>query len=574
MRISGKRIQKFFSFYKPYLGLCIADITCAFVVMVISLLLPLCVRYIAGHIPGIGNIPGQAAGKAIAPVVLVMAALILVQTAAALFYDSWGHRMGAMMERDMRNELFAHYQKLPLRFFDNEKTGSLMSRITGDLLNLAELCHHGPENIILYVLSFAGAFVILLRVNSGLTLTAFAFLPFMIAYSLVFQKPLRSAYKQSRERIGNLSAQLEDSLAGIRVVKSFANEELEAEKFRALNEDFYRARAEIYRKEACYFTVLEYFFTQFVMVAVVLCGALWLSRARLNTADFLTFLLYIGYLTAPLPKLVQTIQQYEDGMSGFNRFMDILEQEGEGDRERDGSGTGGSGPAEPRNFTGRLEFADVGFSYGEDRENVLRGISFTAAPGRSIALTGSSGIGKTTLCSLIPRFYEVTSGRILLDGIDIRDIPLATLRRGIGVVQQEVYLFSGSVMDNIRYGKPEAGEDEVIEAAKKAYAHDFITRLPKGYHTGVGPRGLALSGGQRQRVSIARVFLKDPPILIFDEATSALDSESEGLVQRALGELARDRTTLIIAHRLSTIRNASRVLVLTEQGLREEEQSP
>jgi ATP-binding cassette subfamily B protein len=557
MFISGPRIKKFFSFYKPYLGLCIADITCAFIVMVISLLLPLCVRYIMKSVSA-----GPGAGE-IAPAVLVMAVLILVQTAAALFYDNWGHRMGAMMERDMRNELFAHYQKLPFRFFDREKTGALMSRLTNDLLNLAELYHHGPENIMLYFLSFAGAFIILLRINSRLTLTAFAFLPFMLAYSLFFQKPLRSAYQQNRERIGDLSSRLEDSLAGIRVVKSFANEDIEEKKFRAVNEDFYRARADIYRKEAYYFTGLEYFFSQFIMVATAAAGALWLSASRLDAADFIAFLLYVGHLTAPIPKLVSTIQQYEDGIAGFNRFMEILEQEGEADEGR----------TELPDIQGRLELVDLGFSYGGDREKVLEGISLRLNPGQSVALTGSSGIGKTTLCSLIPRFYEPSSGRILLDGIDIRDIPLKTLRRSIGVVQQELYLFSGTIIDNIRYGKPEAGDEELIEAAKKAHAHDFILRLPQGYYTDVGPRGLTLSGGQRQRISIARVFLKNPPVLIFDEATSALDNESERLVHQALEELAKDRTTLIIAHRLSTLKNAGRILALTGRGL-EEKESP
>jgi ATP-binding cassette subfamily B protein len=557
MFISGKRMKKFLSFYKPYLGLFIADIACAFAVTAISLLIPLCVRYITKNISG--GLQGRALGDFIIPIAAAMVVLILIQTAAALFYDNWGHRMGAMMERDMRNELFAHCQKLPFRFFDHEKTGSLMSRITNDLLNLAELCHHGPENIMLYILSFTGAFIILLRINSGLALAVFVFLPPMLAYSLFFQKNLRSDYRRSRESIGNLSAQLEDSLAGIRLVKSFANEEIEAEKFRRVNEDFYRARAEIYRKEAYYFTGLEYFFTQLIMAAVVVCGAVWLSGAGLDAADFIAFLLYVGYLTAPIPKLVQTIQLYENGMAGFNRFMDILEQEGEAD----------AGRTEPPDIAGRIELLNVGFRYEEGRENVLEGISLRVEPGQSVALAGSSGIGKTTLCSLIPRFYEVCSGRILLDGIDIRDIPLKTLRRSIGVVQQETYLFSGSVIDNIRYGKPGAGEDEVVEAAKKACAHDFILRLPEGYATDIGPRGAALSGGQRQRLSIARVFLKDPPILIFDEATSALDDESERLVHRALMELVKDRTAFIIAHRLSTLKRARRILTLTGRGLEE-----
>lgn len=562
MSISGKRIKKFFSFYRPYLGLFIADITCAFIVMVISLLLPLCVRHITKNILLIGP-QGRTAGELIVPTVLVMAALIVVQSAAALFYDSWGHRMGAMMERDMRNELFSHYQRLPFRFFDRENTGSLMSRLTSDLLNLAELYHHGPENIMLYFFSFTGAFIILLRINSGLTLAAFSFLPLMLAYSLFFQKPLRSAYRRSREQMGELSARLGDSLAGIRVVKSFANEEIEERKFRAVNEDFYRARADIYRKEAYYFTGLEYFFTQFIMVAVAASGAFWLSGAGLDAADFITFLLYMGYLTAPIPKLVHTIQQYEDGITGFNRFMDILEQEGETDK----------GQTELQNIRGCLELVDLGFKYAGDREKVFEGISLTMNPGQSVALIGSSGIGKTTLCSLIPRFYEPSSGHILLDGINIKDIPLKTLRRSIGVVQQEVYLFSGSVIDNIRYGKPEAGEDEVIAAAKKAHAHDFILRLPKAYYTNIGPRGINLSGGQRQRLSIARVFLKNPPVIIFDEATSALDNESEELVHQALRELVKNRTALIIAHRLSTVKNAGRILALTGGGL-EEKQFP
>ena len=556
MSQSGNRIGKFVSFYKPYILLFVADITCAFAVSVISLILPLCVRYITQD--ALGGVTQDFSRGALA-----MLALISVQTACALFYDYMGHNMGARMERDIRNELFAHYQKLPFNFFDKNKTGALMSRITHDLLNLAELYHHGPEDLMIYGLRFLGALIILMNINLRLALVVCAFLPVMAAYSLFFQGKMRAAYRNNRERLAELNAQLEDSIGGIRVVKSFANEEREWQKFAGVNEQFFRGRAFIYKREAFYFTGMEYFFAQLITVIVVAAGSRWISRESLDVADLITFLLYVGYLTAPISRIAFVVQQYQDGFAGFNRFMEIMETAPE-------TGYGNGLTNGEAVIQGHVQFVNVSFKYDEGRENVLENISLDIKPGESVAIVGRSGVGKTSLCALIPRFYEVSAGTILMDGVDVRSFDLQTLRRHIGVVQQEVYLFAGTVFDNILYGKPDAEEAEVIAAAKKANAHDFIMSLPNGYNSNIGQRGVKLSGGQRQRLSIARVFLKNPPILIFDEATSALDNESERIVHEALIDLAKNRATFIIVHRLSTVRNAGRIIVLTEQGIGEQ----
>lgn len=557
MSQSRNRIGKFVSFYKPYTLLFVADITCALGVSIISLILPLCVRYVTQNaLDGVTQNLSRGA--------LTMLALISVQTACALFYDYMGHNMGARMERDMRNELFAHCQKLPFSFFDKNKTGALMSRITNDLLNLAELYHHGPEDLMIYGLRFIGALIILTNINLRLALVVCAFLPVMAAYSLFFQGKMRAAYRNNRERLADLNAQLEDSLGGIRVVKSFANEERELHKFAEVNKQFFRGRTFIYKREAFYFTGMEYFFAQLITVAVAAAGSLWISSASLDVADLITFLLYVGYLTAPISRIAFVVQQYQDGFAGFNRFMEIMETAPE-----TGYGTNCLANSEAV-IQGRVEFVNVSFKYDEGQENVLENISLNVKAGESVAIVGHSGVGKTSLCALIPRFYEVNAGAILIDGADIRGFDLQTLRRHIGVVQQDVYLFAGTVFDNIRYGKPAADDAEIIAAAKKANAHDFIMSLPNGYNSDVGQRGVKLSGGQRQRLSIARVFLKNPPILIFDEATSALDNESERIVHEALTDLAKNRATFIIAHRLSTVRNAGRIIVLTEQGIGEQ----
>ena len=491
----------------------------------------------------------------------LMLALVMVQTACTFYYDYRGHAMGAMMESDMRSELFNHYQKLSFRFYDEQRTGQLMSRITNDLFSLAELYHHGPEDYLIYLIKFVGAFVILININVRLTLAVFFFLPILAVFSLYFNKRLHSAFKRNKERIGDINAQVEDNLSGIRVVKSFVNEETEKKKFAYENNRFLESRKNGYKNEAFIYEGVG-ILTQFITITVIVIGGASIVHASLDLADLITFLLYIGNLIEPIQQLTHMTQQYQEGITGFERFMEILEVEPD---IQDAAHA-----IEIEHVQGNVEFRNVGFRYNENHSYVLKNISLNVKAGDFIALVGSSGVGKTTLCSLIPRFYEVSEGQILLDGINIQDISLSSLRRNVGVVQQDVYLFAGTILDNIRYGKPAASITEIIEAAKKANAHDFIMELPDGYDTDIGQRGVKLSGGQKQRVSIARVFLKNPPVLIFDEATSALDSESEKVVQDSLEVLAKNRTTFVIAHRLSTIRNAKRIVVLSDRGIDEQ----
>jgi len=469
--------------------------------------------------------------------------------------------MGAKMESDMRSELFDHYQKLSFRFYDEQRTGQLMSRITNDLLSLSELYHHGPEDYVIYLVKFIGAFVILININVQLTLAVFIFLPIMAVYSLYFNKRMHLALKRNKERIGDINAQVEDNLSGIRVVKSFANEGIEKEKFAYENNRFLESRKSSYKNEAAFFQGIGTL-TQLITVTVVVFGGASIVNASLDLADLITFLLYIGNLIEPIQKLTHVTQQFQEGITGFERFMEMLEVKPD---IQDSANA-----IELKNVQGNVEFKNVGFRYKENHYYVLKNISLDVKAGDYIALVGSSGVGKTTLCSLIPRFYEVSEGEVLLDGINIKDISLSSLRRNVGVVQQDVYLFAGTVLDNIRYGKSNASKEEIMEAAKKANAHDFIMELPDGYDTDIGQRGVKLSGGQKQRLSIARVFLKNPPVLIFDEATSALDNESEKVVQDSLEYLAKNRTTFVIAHRLSTIRNAKRIVVLTDRGIDEQ----
>ncbi|MDR2484915.1 MAG: ABC transporter ATP-binding protein/permease [Treponema sp.] len=559
MSVNDKRIRMFFSYYKPYRGLLAADIIAALVVSVISLVLPLCVRYITKDV--LRSSGGNIAYSLMA-IALVMLGLIILQSACALFYDHKGHDMGARMERDMRNDLFAHYQTLGFSFFDREKTGAVISRVTNDLLSIAELCHHGPEDIIIYAMTFIGALIILITINLELALGICVFLPVMFIFSALYGKTLKKAYTQSREQIATVNARIEDSIAGIRTVKSFGNEELEITRFRDANERFYQSRAAIYKHEARYYTGISIFFTRLIMVVTVVFGGLKLSGASLDIADLLSFLLYADYLTAPLPQLARITAQYQEGISGFNRFMDVMETSGEVYEHQNALNIS--------KVKGDIEFLQVGFKYNAGNDYVFKDLSFKVRSGEYIALTGPSGIGKTTLCSLIPRFYEVSSGAILLDGRDLRDIGVQSLRKHIGVVQQDAYIFAGTIRENIVYGKPGAPEDAIIAAARQSHAHSFITALPQGYDTVIGPKGVTLSGGQRQRLCIARVFLKDPAILIFDEATSALDYESEQAVQESLKALARNRTTFVIAHRLSTLKDADRILVFNGQEIREQ----
>ncbi len=554
----NSRTKKFLSYYRPYLGLFIAVMICAFFVAAISLVFPLCIRYITKNVLE-GGAPDAL--NQIFMVGALMLALIAVQTVCSFFVDYRGHAMGAMMESDMRSELFDHYEKLSFRFYDDHKTGQLMSRITNDLFSLAELYHHGPEDYVIYLVKFIGAFVILININVQLTLAVFIFVPIMAIYSIVFSKRMHLALKQVKERIGDVNEQVEDSLAGIRVVKSFANEETESKKFAYENNRFLESRKNGYKNEAYFFEGLVTL-TQLVTVTVVVFGGISIVNASLDLADLITFLLYVGNFIEPIMKLSHMITQYQEGITGFERFMEILEVEPE---IRDAAGA-----VELENVQGHVQFQNVGFGYHENHSYVLENLSLDVKAGDYIALVGSSGVGKTTLCSLIPRFYEVSEGKILLDDVNIKDLTLRSLRRNVGVVQQDVYLFAGTVIENIRYGKPDASREEIIEAAKQANAHEFIMELPDGYDTDIGQRGVKLSGGQKQRLSIARVFLKDPPVLIFDEATSSLDNESEKVVQDSLENLAKNRTTFVIAHRLSTIRNAKRIIVLTDRGIDEQ----
>lgn len=554
----NSRSKKFLSYYKPYRRLFLADLLCALIVSAVTLLLPLCIRYITKDVleAGMSNALPQIYGMG-----AVMLALVAIHTLCNLFVDYQGHMMGALMESDMRRELFEHYQKLSFRFYDEQRTGQLMTRLTNDSFDLAELYHHGPEDIIISSLNFIGAFFILITINAELTLIVLLFVPIMAAYAAYFNKKMKSASRKSKQRIGDINAQVEDSLSGIRMVSSFTNEAVEKEKFAKANGRFVQSRREEYRSEGYFYNGLIAF-TNLMTVAVVIFGGAAIVGASLDLPDLLTFLLYVGILIEPIKRFGNFTRLYQEGMTGFERMMEVLEIEP--DIEDSAAAV-----ALPQ-VQGNIEFQNVSFKYKADNSYVLKNLSLTIEAGEYVALVGSSGVGKTTLCSLIPRFYEVNSGRILLDGTDIRDIRLRSLRSHIGIVQQDVYLFAGTVTENIRYGKLDATLDEVVAAAKKANAHDFIIALPDGYDTDIGQRGVKLSGGQKQRLSIARVFLKDPPILIFDEATSALDNESERAIRDSLEQLANNRTTLVIAHRLSTVRNAQRIVVLTDNGIDEQ----
>lgn len=554
----NSRMRRFFSYYKPYLGLLFADLACAFVVSAIMLLLPLIARYITKNILE-GSRPDML--SQIYWMGAVMLGLVAVYTACNMFVDYRGHRMGALMEHDMRRDLFEHLQKLSFRFFDEQRTGQLMSRITNDLLAISELYHHGPEDLAIALVTFAGAFILLINIDVELTLMIFLFLPIMAVYAFHFNRRMNRALRENKERIGDINAQVEDTLSGIRVVKSFTNEAIEEAKFAYANDGFVRSRSDGYKSEA-YFSAGMIAFTQLITIGVIVFGGIGITNASLDLADLLTYILCVGILVEPILRVVNFARLYQEGITGFGRFVELMEIEPE---IQDAAGA-----IDLLHVEGNIAFRDVSFRYREAQGYILKNTSLEIEAGEYIALVGSSGVGKTTLCSLIPRFYEVNEGKILLDGIDIREIRLRSLRQNIGIVHQDVYLFAGTVSDNIRYGKPDASQAEIVEAAKKANAHDFIMALPDGYDTDIGQRGVKLSGGQKQRLSIARVFLKNPPILIFDEATSSLDNESERAVQESLEALVKDRTTLVIAHRLSTIRNAQRIVVLTDTGIDEQ----
>ena len=553
----SSRFKKFLSYYRPYKGLFLADMICAFIAAGVTLVFPIITRYITGTV--LNQEPVEF--STIYKLGIFMVVLVIVEYFCNYFIAYQGHVMGAKMERDLRSELFAHYQKLSFSFYDDQKTGQLMSRLTNDLFSLTELYHHGPEDIMISLVKFIGAFIILLSINVKLTLIVFAFLPVMFIFASYFNKKMNIAFTNNKRKIGDINARIEDNLSGIRVVQSFANEEKEKDKFAYNNNQYVLSKKNSYFYMAGFHSGLGAFIS-LITVVVVIFGAMLIAKEQLTTPDIIAFLLYIGNLTDPIKKLINFTEQFQEGITGFNRFMEMLEIEPDIQDAPNAKAL--------EHVQGAVSFEDVGFRYNEKLDEVLSHINLKVSAGEYVALVGSSGAGKTTICSLIPRFYEATSGRILIDDQDIKDVTLKSLRQNIGIVQQDVYLFAGTIMDNIRYGRPDATDDEIIEAAKNANAHDFIMELPDGYNTDCGQRGVKLSGGQKQRLSIARVFLKNPPILIFDEATSALDNESEKVVQESLEKLAVNRTTFVIAHRLSTIKNAKRIIVLTTNGIEEQ----
>ena len=550
--------RKLFSYYKPYKWLFISDMFFAVVGAAVTLVIPLIVRYITSRVTAL---PLNDAVQMVLRLGILMIGLVLIEFVCNFYIAYYGHIMGAKIEYDMRNEIFAHYQKLSFAFYDNQKVGQLLSRVTNDLFDISELLHHGPEDVFISLIKMIGSFVILFQVNMPLTWVAFAFLPVMLIYAFYFNTKMKHAFKQNRAKIADINSQIEDNLSGIRVVKSFANEEIELKKFYKGNSKFVDAKKRSYLYMGGYNSGLGAL-TTLVTVVELMAGGMFIAKGTVNASDLITFLLYINNFTEPVKKLVNFTEQFQNGYSGYERFLEILDVEPD---IRDGK------DAVPiRKLRGDIVFEDVSFRYEDSTDKVLHHVSLDVKAGTYIALVGSSGAGKTTLCSLIPRFYDVTSGRITIDGIDIRNMRLKDLRDQIGIVQQDVYLFAGTVMDNIRYGRPDATDEEVVRAAKLANAHEFIMEMQDHYDTDIGQRGVKISGGQKQRLSIARVFLKNPPILIFDEATSALDNESERVVQESLERLAANRTTFVIAHRLSTIRNAEKILVLTEEGIQEE----
>lgn len=552
------RLKRFMPYYKNYKGTMVKDLLCAALTTICELLLPLIVREITTRMGG-----GSAQLTVNYILILGGTYLILriIDSAAYYYMANTGHVMGAKIETDMRRDLFSHLQLLPFKYYDNTKVGTLMSRITNDLFDVTEFAHHCPEEFFIAGIKIIASFVILCTMSVPLTLIVFAVIPPMVFVLFYFNKRMREGFRNQRKQLGELNAAVEDSLLGVRVVRSFANEEIEEEKFRDGNSKFLSIKAKNYKYMGG-FQASTRFFEGFMYIVVVVAGALFMLKGVIDAPEFVAYLLYVTTLFATVRRIVEFAEQFQRGMTGVERFFEIMDTEPEiKDKEE---------AQDLTDVKGEIEFSNVTFSYSEDNEDVLQNVSFKIKAGENVALVGPSGGGKTTICSLIPRFYEADSGKILIDSKDIREVTLKSLRSKVGVVQQDVYLFSGSVYDNIEYGCPGATKEQIIEAAKLSGAHDFIMELPEGYDTYVGERGVKLSGGQKQRISIARVFLKNPPILLLDEATSALDNESEFIVQKSLQKLSQGRTTITVAHRLTTIKNADRIFVITKDGIAEE----
>ncbi len=547
--------RRFLPYYKPYIGIIIVDLLAAALTTICELVLPMIIRQITGA-AGDGTLLLETVVK----LGLLYLFLRVIDVAANYFMAYIGHITGTKLETDMRHDLFAHLQKLSFSYYDDTKIGQIMARITSDLFDITEFSHHCPEEFFIAAIKIVGSFIILAGINIWLTLCIFAAIPLMLVVALVFRKKMKNAFKFQREQIGEMNAIVEDSLLGIRVVKSFANEDVEQKKFDKGNKIFYEAKKRAYKYMALFQSSTR-FFDGVMYVVGVMIGSFFLLDGQITAPDLIAYIMYISTLLATVRRIIEFTEQFQRGITGIERFEEIMLQPIEIEDRPDAN--------ELETVEGNIKFENVSFHYEENLENVLDNISFEVHKGENVAIVGSSGSGKTTMCNLIPRFYETSGGRVLIDGHNIKEYTQHSLRKKIGIVQQDVYLFSGTVAENILYGKLDATREEVIEAAKKAGADEFIRKLPKGYDTYVGERGVKLSGGEKQRISIARLFLKNPPVLILDEATSALDNESEHLVQQSLEKLSKDRTTLTIAHRLTTIKNATRIIVLTDEGIAE-----
>lgn len=550
-------LKKFIKYYKPYKAVFFIDLLCATIISAIDLAFPQLLRTLTKTL--FAGAPGKII-SALVPITIGLLVAYIIQTACRYYVTYAGHMMGARMERDMRKELFDQYEKLSFSYYDQNNSGQMMSKLVSDLFDISELAHHGPENLFISLIKIIGSFIFLFMINRMLAVPMLILVVLMLVFSYGQNKKMQETFMDNRRKIGDINSSLQDTLAGIRVVQSFANERIEQEKFNRSNENFLISKDANYRCMGSFMSGNAFFQGMMYLVTLVFGGFL-IAHGRMEASDLAMYALYIGIFISPIQILVELTEMMQKGLSGFRRFLEVVETEPEIVDAAD---------AKPlKNVKGNVCYEDVSFHYSDDDTPVLSHVSFEIPAGKSIALVGPSGSGKTTICSLLPRFYDVTEGRVTIDGNDVRKLTLESLRSQIGLVSQDVYLFGGSIKDNIAYGKPDATMDEIVDAAKKANIHDFIMELPDKYDTFVGERGTRLSGGQKQRISIARVFLKNPPVLILDEATSALDNESERFIQKSLEELAKERTTITIAHRLSTIRNADEILVVADCGIAE-----
>lgn len=550
-------LKKFIKYYKPYKAVFFIDLFCATIISAIDLAFPQLLRTLTKTL--FAGAPGKIV-SALIPITIGLLVAYIIQTACRYYVTYAGHMMGARMERDMRKELFDQYEKLSFSYYDQNNSGQMMSKLVSDLFDISELAHHGPENLFISLIKIIGSFIFLFMINRMLAVPMLILVVLMLVFSYGQNKKMQETFMDNRRKIGDINSSLQDTLAGIRVVQSFANERIEQEKFNRSNENFLISKDANYRCMGSFMSGNAFFQGMMYLVTLVFGGFL-IAHGRMEASDLAMYALYIGIFISPIQILVELTEMMQKGLSGFRRFLEVVETEPDIVDAAD---------AKPlKNVKGNVCYEDVSFHYSDDDTPVLSHVSFEIPAGKSIAIVGPSGSGKTTICSLLPRFYDVTEGRVTIDGNDVRKLTLESLRSQIGLVSQDVYLFGGSIKDNIAYGKPDATMDEIVDAAKKANIHDFIMELPDKYDTFVGERGTRLSGGQKQRISIARVFLKNPPVLILDEATSALDNESERFIQKSLEELAKDRTTITIAHRLSTIRNADEILVVADCGIAE-----